>query len=574
MRIKIPNSRLTRFTVGFAISTAVALVLGFLIPQEQKTQWFRASGYYFIFGTFGFWLLSLCMWSREKLKDPNLQSLIRRHGWAIALAALLTISGVLTSPPRFRVLSDETNLIGMSFAMYDQRSFMLPLGLFEEEHFQRHVTRWGKRPLFYPFLVSLAHTFFGYNGYNGFVVNAVAGFLCLVAFYLLLTRWFSRFHGILGMILLAAFPLFILWVTSSGFEIVNLLFGLLVFLIFDDFLKSKQSYHLELLGFTLVLLAQIRYESILFTLCIVPVVLAYMRKSQYNSLPYRCFLLPLTFLPIVWQRMTQLDPKVFFQLREGEPVFSAQYLFQNFASAWDFFRGTEGKYGMIPILTYLAIAGSAYGLFWLVKNRKTLSSRVRGLAFAGSLALILHGLVILSYYWGNLTKNHSIRFGITFIPFIVYFSVLILDWLIKRREFWKHYLLVGSVALLLFYWPVAGKNEAIHVRPSHRELRIALNFLTENYRNSNLLIISGRPGMYITQRLGAISFSWANKYPDWYLKELRRHRYKEIIVIQQIQYADNKTKAGAKLSPEYRLVTLFEARLTSRLFVRFSRVVI
>lgn len=80
--------------------------------------------------------------------------------------------------------------------------------------------------------------------------------------------------------------------------------------------------------------------------------------------------------------------------------------------------------------------------------------------------------------------------------------------------------------------------------------------------------------MYITQRLGAISFSWANKYPDWYLKELRRHRYKEIIVIQQIQYADNKTKAGAKLSPEYRLVTLFEARLTSRLFVRFSRVVI
>jgi hypothetical protein len=298
-----------------------------------------------------------------------------------------------------------------------------------------------------------------------------------------------------------------------------------------------------------------------------------MRKPQYLGLTYRSLLLPLTFLPIIWQRMTHLDPVLVFRLSADQAVFSTQLFFKNLAHAWNFFSGNESRYGMIPILFYLALAGLACSLFWLFRHRKGITSRVRGLTIAGSLTLIAHAAIIFSYHYGNLTIFHSMRFGIIFLPFIVYFVILLLNGLTKGEPPLKSYLLVGSVVLLFFYWPIAGQNEALHQSPTHREYRFALNFLNQNYANSNVMIISDRPGMYIIQRWGSVSFRYANKYYRRLFFEKKRHRFEDIIVIQKIQYSNNRPQAETRLNSKYKLKPIFEAQLNSRRYVRFSKVV-
>jgi len=506
-------------------------------------------------------------------------SFIRRHGPALGLAMLLTIGAVSISPPRFRIFADETNLMNMAFAMYDQRSFSQPYGMFEEESFQTLTRAWGKRPLFYPFVVSLAHTFLGYSADNGFVVNAVSGFLCLFLMYFILQRWFTRFHGVVGMMLLASFPLYVLCMTSGGYEILNMLFLLLVFLVLDSFLVSRQSHDVELLCLSLVLLAQIRYESILLTLCLIPLALCYVRKPQINDLTFRSVLVPLTYLPILWQRMTHLHAITLMPV-PGDPVprgqgaFSIHALLRNLDHNLDFFLGTESRFGMIPMLLFASLAGLAYGLYRLFRRGRTGDARIIGLCIAGALTLMGHVLIIFSYYYGDLTRYIAMRLGIVFIPFIVCAAVLLLEAMPMKRHFWRACLSVGCAALIVFYWPIAGKNEATGWTPESREYRMALSFLNESYGNANVLVFAAFPGNYIIHRRGAVTFGYANVNHAYLLRQLREHRIRDIIAIQQIRYSDHLPREITELKPVYKLAHLFEAKLSSRWYVRLSKVML
>ncbi len=246
----------------FILTSVVAILLGFfLLSRETMASWFQAAGYYFIFATFIIWAASL--WP-EKLTFERSQEFIRGHWPALAVAFILTAAGILNSPPKFRILADETNLMGVALSMYRERSVgNTTEGYYYFESFEPKTTVQGKRPLLFPFLVSVLHTVKGYSASNGFVLNALAGFLTLFLFYFLLQRIFSSGLALLGMLLLASFPVYVIGVSSSGFEIVNLLFALIAFLLLDVYLEKREPRHAELLGLTLVLLSRIfRKKSI------------------------------------------------------------------------------------------------------------------------------------------------------------------------------------------------------------------------------------------------------------------------------------------------------------------------
>jgi hypothetical protein len=140
-------------------------------------------------------------------------------------------------------------------------------------------------------------------------------------FYGLLQRWFSQWLSVVGMLLLAAFPLFVLWVTSGGFEIVNLLFSLIAFLLLDTLLVTGEARVIERLGLTLVLLSQLRYESVAITLGVGIAAISAMRYIELSKLTYRSVLLPLLFLPVAWQRLVNLNNSD-LQLPQGRAMFS------------------------------------------------------------------------------------------------------------------------------------------------------------------------------------------------------------------------------------------------------------
>jgi hypothetical protein len=265
MMLTIQRAKTILLLMGLGVSILLSILLGFVIPpRAQMARWFHATGYYFIFGTFILWILSLLPERSNREKGFHC---FKRHASALALAAVLVGAMCFATPPRFRILADETNMAGMAASMYRDKAFYNSIQgyvYYEKYHDLQHV--WDIRSLFYPFLVSLMHTFTGYRAENGFIVNAIAGVGCLWMFYGLLQRWFSQWLSIVGMLLLAAFPLFVLWVTSGGFEIVNLLFTLIAFQLLDTLLVTGQARVMERLGLTLVLLSQLRYESVAITI--------------------------------------------------------------------------------------------------------------------------------------------------------------------------------------------------------------------------------------------------------------------------------------------------------------------
>ena len=240
--LSLLNKRDKLLLVTLSLCTSACL-LSLFIPQAQLSNLYHASGFYLLFASFVYWTyLSL----PRQFNNTLLLLFIRQHGWVLLLFIVVVALMFLASPLQFRVLADETNLLGVANSMYQEHSFSnrtSALYYFNQQH--KLDSEWGIRPNLFPFLIYVMHSIKGYSAYNGFAVNAIAAVSCLWAFYWLLSRFFQSSLAVLGAISLAAFPVFVLWVTSSGFEIVNLALALPALCWFYHYPQDQDGYHLE-----------------------------------------------------------------------------------------------------------------------------------------------------------------------------------------------------------------------------------------------------------------------------------------------------------------------------------------
>ena len=157
-----------------------SILAGILPSKKYILILFEYTGYYFVFVAFFVWVAFLF-----KFYFSQLKFLLRNHYDGLLLSAVLIVLIFCIAPPKFKVLSDETNLVGISMAMYQSKKASLPLRGFNVD-FQKpeYFSKIDKRPILYPLLVSFVHTLRGYSAYNGFVVNFICGFMVLFLFYL------------------------------------------------------------------------------------------------------------------------------------------------------------------------------------------------------------------------------------------------------------------------------------------------------------------------------------------------------------------------------------------------------
>ena len=547
------------------------IFFGILLPDLTRiADWFHASGFFLIFVAFLLWLTSL-PW--EKLTRERVAAFAHRHAVAAGLALAIIISAFLTSPPQFRILADETNLMGMASAMYDEHSFYNPT---QRTHFYLGMTNtiskeWDKRPLFFPFMVYLAHSFLGYREINGFVVNFISSVFLLFAFYLLLNRFFTRFLSLLGMIILAAFPLLVLWMTSSSFEVPNMLFGVLAFLAFERLTCSNSARHAEILFLTLVILAQIRYESVLFLVVLMPVGVLFIRREEFAALSWRMVALPFLLLPVVWQRMTTFNQGV-FQMTDGKPPFSLEWVMPNLSHAWHFFTAARSAYGMIPLVFLGAIFGTISGLWYLRNHRHELITRAWLIPGSAIAVVALHAGILFFYFWGNLTLQYAMRLGLIFVPFMVSACVFLLHYLSDGGRCARVWLAVGVCALPLCYWSAAGPNEAVREILLFREFTTIRTFLNSHYPQKDVLLISDLSNLYVPLRWSSVGNSHANATADGLLLNLKNGLFQDIIAIQRIVYSTGLPSAGTTLNPKFDLETIFETQHSPEEMLRLSRV--
>jgi len=531
------------------LSIAATLAVGFLPGKARAFDAFCNTGYIFIFITF-------LLWSYSFLKHLPRLDYNRKHLFVILLCLTCVSIIFIVSPPRYKILNDEAQLMGVSHSMYYHKAIDVKKeGLFEQEPLPDEPII-DKRPLLYPFLVSIAHSVKGYSGRNGFVVNYISAILILFLFQHLIARYYGKKYSFFAILLFVANPSFAFWITSSGFETVNLLFLVLSFYAFDSLLKNKNLVNFNFFLLTLVLLSQTRYEAILAAF----ILFCFSLPTIYhNKIIYRAngltIIIPLLALPIIWQRLTFLDPaksEIDLYLSGESAFFNIDYLVVNFPNNIYAILGLNPDSGFNFLISLLSLLG-LYHAIKKVRLLKHVEYCEKQLFLAGITIFTVLLVLISSHYFGDMTDPTLNRISIIFLPFMVFFAVHGIFFLAAETKL-KSYKFIFTLLVfnVLFFLPVASHQNLLSYLPLSNEYSRVKEYLGHEFPSKNLLIITDRPNLYVIQGYGAKKFNFANEYKD-YVKRFLSGHFEEIVFIQRYDKKKQGYTPATQLETEYKI---------------------
>ncbi len=558
------------------ITTILSFYWGFsAFSNEEMKNLYINWVYYILIANILLWFFAIID-TKSKNWNNEFFNYCKKHKWAILLAFSLTLCGVLVSRPEFRILADETNLLSISQALYENRECKnLTSATYYYYGFKSVINyEIDKRPALFPLTVSFFHSAFGYRPENAFAVNILACFFSLLILYNLVCSRFGRFWGICSMILLSAYPLWVLYYTSAGFEVFNLLFSLILFWYLAKFIKEPTATNAEVLLLLLPLISQTRYESSVALLSAIPAVFLMLPKLEYRKFSYKLFLMPLFFVPVAWLRLLTDNARGLQVDEVGKAAFAWEHFVTNIKKAFSFFRGEDIVYGMIPIISYFAITGLILLAFISVTKvikRKRLN--YKAILFWSGLLLFyfLHAIIRFAYYWGDLTYRFNSRLGIIFLPIIVFFAIGFMYCIYSMFRLRKIYFVLVSVVILLVYWPVAGQNLGVRELTLYREFRAAREYLERFYPNKNeYILVADRANLYVPFKYSTVSFNYCNNNISSLKNNLENRTYNHILFLQTIDKASGKALNKCRIPASIKPKTLYETQIRADQYLRVS----
>jgi hypothetical protein len=553
--------------IGVAL---ISIAAGLVPPSVQAGLLFKTSSYYFIFALFFIWLVRLISIYRVRLKERLL-----RHYPVIFFSIALTTLIFINSPPQFKVLADETNLIGISKMMHENRTTILPIeGISTEYRDSDYLTIPAKRPIFFPFLLSVVHALTGYAATNGFILNFVISCGILILFYLTTIRLLPITCGRLAVLLAVGAPIYMINVTSSGFEALNLLFILFfsLFLI-EVFHSGGEIKQTELLLLTTLLLAQCRYESAVFIIIAGICLLPLMFKSKFFSrMSYLTCMMPIFLVPVLWQRKLFMGQVEFNRISHemievAEKTFSLGHLGANFDDNIFVLLGLNPAYGFTPILSILAISG----IYMLIKTyiRKD-PVEIRPAIWVNlTVSAVLLFLIISSYFWGNFGLTMDNRLALAFLPFLVWPAVYAL-YRIQNRFGNRFAAIVPLFVIfhIIFFWPIGSQQRLVHSLSLQYEYNRVLAYLEPRYpKHGSTLIIAEQPNLYIVHNYSAMRFNQIHKIKEFLSGP---NQVDHIIALQKIEMGNGRVAKGSVLSEPFEMEPLETFHLTPEIGIRIS----
>ncbi|MBW1897708.1 MAG: glycosyltransferase family 39 protein, partial [Deltaproteobacteria bacterium] len=513
----------------------------------------------------------------------NIRAIAGRHYVGIIMSVIIVTAIFFMSPPRFKILNDEGTLIGISMMMHENKISSAPVQgyYYGDSANLRRELNVNKRPLLFPFFFLFVHSAFGYSAYHGFVVNYLCGILILILSYVFISKTFSRSYAAIAVLIFSGCPIFVLWITASGFETVNLLFIILTFLFFHKFLQEKNIDNAELLILTLILLAQCRYESLLFMVTIL--FLLPWLAGRKHAFQFSCamYVVPVLLIPTLWQRrlynksvvdlIVEIGPN---QFEIPQQLFSAGNFLANIPKNIFVFTGLNPSLGFTPVLFILSFAG----VYMLARKKLTdpteISSKFNDILPFGITTFILMSGIISSYYWGDFQLPLSNRFAIAFLPYMVFSAIFCLDSIERKtKKPLKIFLITFFIFHLLFYWPYGAHQKNLKSLPLPKEYQKVLSYLETEYKDSqNTLIICERPNLYVIHQYGAVSFTYANSHINEIMIAMSRY-YDHIVVLQSYNQKECTVMNGSLLHGAYKVQEKQKINVSMSSYVRVSEVI-
>jgi hypothetical protein len=574
-------TNMDRRLVLLLLTAVLAVIFGFVaFTPEQSLQAVIYGGYWAMLVLtllFGWSLLKL---ARESW--PDLADWQSKPRWPAALIIGCGLLLLVHEAYGFKILMDEVMLLGTSMSMHFDKTALVPMrGHDIQGPFQLMAGQLDKRPLFQPFLVSLLHDLTGYRPENVFALNTVLTFVLLTLTYLTGCRISGRGAGALAVLLLTSLPLLAQNATGGGFELLNLVMILSTLLLGMRYMSRRDGNSLEAFGLSGILLAQTRYESVLFLLPVALTVLWVWWNDRRPTLTWVAAAMPLMLLPYA------LHNKV-FNVRASswemasqpgfDKPFALSYVPDNIAHDLNFFFNTTGEHSNSLVLSILGFSAL---LFFALSTLKTLlnlraAPPARAALAIFALGFAAHTLLLLCYFWGKFDDPVIRRLSLPLNLALVIAVVTVAAEMNWRGYIWRLLAVVVGAGFFAHSLPAMARHGYSIEYYVGREMDWRREFIA-THPERDYLFIDNNSIIWITHLVSGTPVKQALDQKGNIIFNFRNHIFSAIYAFQRLSIdpATGRASIPAEddLGPDYQLETVWERRFTPLTVSRISRVV-
>lgn len=536
----------------------------------------------------GFWamlttLLLFLLALRTQCKHitfSDIRHSAHEHLPALLLILTATLYLHLQIDRGFKILFDEYALSSTAMSFYfDERAFVQAASHRLDGNVIASAGFVDKRPLFFPFIVSLCHKFTGFRAENVFWLNSGLTCLLLGLLYSIVTQTCGKRHGILAVLILTSLPLLAQNTTGGGYEIMNLCLISILALSSAQYMRAPGSQGLNLVILSAILLANNRYESLLYVL--VPVLLCGLKslRTQQIRLTWFAAFSPLLVLPAVFSfAIFQSDAR--FLQTTGDNFFNLTHLPSNLTHAASYLFEIGGAYSNSFLLSAAGCMALPFIAIQLIRRFRYFLNEDTALS-----ALLIIALVVLTTttlaltcFWGQWTDPMTSRFSLP----LQYFLVLAVPFALHEHFKLKqppYYILVACAVFIL---SVSSAHSA-RIR-INREARMpvaagshwAMHWICNNIPTAKTLIIADACIGLQLYGYSALPISVANQMPERVRHVQALELYNELYLVEALQHKDTRTIAtvsnSTPINPRFTLQTVAQTDLGNHLFYQISRI--
>jgi len=452
----------------------VSLISGFwLIDGMWPLRIVKSGGYWLMLFSFGTLLGSVALWVRGE-REKLYQCVVTHRfglGWAFVGVAIV----ILVQEFFYKTTMDELVLAATSMNLHFKKEVLTATQGYEIGGVYYLLGGFlDKRPYFFSFLVSLMHDIFGYRVGNVFILNVVLGYVAVITVYFYGVAIGGKRAGYFAMCLLLGLPLFDITMAGGGYDLLNLWMILMVVFWAKTWLEKPDSLKLIILVYWGVLLAQTRYESILYVVPIAGVVLWGWLRERKVVLPWLVVVSPALLVPYVLQNRVFNSSEVLWEMKADQvSPFGFQYVLKNLQSAWHFFMAgckSEQLNSLLLSVLFLVLLAPFLVLAFR-RGRDVKGKRVLwGIVASCGLVILMNVALMMFYYWGQFDDAMASRFALPLSLLMLFVVVwVIVRWPIVSRYQWCF---TGLAIAFVFWHTLPFLNKEVYTRGMYRAREI------------------------------------------------------------------------------------------------------
>jgi len=560
-----------------AVSSLLAIAIGFVVLSPlQAVVLVQHAGYFVILTA-----VAAFVWSGFRL----VRALPATTRWTSAdtrlalLCLVITVLWQVHGIHGFKVLMDELVLNATGMSMHFDRQVYVPLKTHDVNGI--YVTLAGivdKRPLLFPFLLSVGHDLTGYRPENAIVLNGLLSLLLLFTTGRVARRLGGQEHaGTLAVLLLGGLPLLTLNATGGGFEVLNLLMIATTVGLGWTYLERNDATSLDAFVLSGVLLAQTRYESALFVPAVGLIVLLGWWRARRVTISWGLVAAPLLMLPVpLIERLFRINEN-YWQVRDGnQGPFSLDYFTLNLGSAVEFLFTVDGFQLSSPLLSALGVTCLLFAIVFVLRRpRQTLADPVLTSAAPIGGFILVNFALLLCYHWGQLQDFVATRLALPLLLLFALAAAFACGRWVRHPRWWLTVLGVPALWLFTANIPLTARAEANRTFLTFQEVEWQHELIRAARDHDLFALPSSLPA--IIQRRPALAVLALNERAAEMQFHLERHTYNNVWVFQHIAidpatHTETVDKQST-LGPEFILETVAERRFKPTGIGRWSRLV-